>query len=260
MITMKSLSYRYESAHIFQDLNYSFTSNQFYGIIGPNGAGKSTLLQLIAGIRKPSTGSVIFQEQPMHHFSRKIIAKKIAVLQQGGLPPLGFTVREVIEMGRFPYQSWVGVEKENTNKIIEDAIQLTGLTNLIDRRLDQLSGGERQRVALAKLIVQQPEIILLDEPTTYLDIGYQQIIMDVVKSWQQQQKLLVIAVMHDLNLSALYCDQLLALHNGQIIASGKPQYVLTAERMKQMYNASTVIIQHPINESPQLLLTQIKGD
>lgn len=260
MIKAHSLSYSYESIDIFCDINFSFEMNQFYGIIGPNGAGKSTLLQLLAGIRKPTTGSVLFQDQPIHRFPRKTIAQKIAVLQQGGLPPLGFTVREVLEMGRFPYQSWLGGEKTNIDGIIEEAIQLTGLTNLVHRTLDQLSGGERQRVALAKLIVQQPEIILLDEPTTYLDIGYQQIIMDVVKSWQQQKQLLVIAVMHDLNLSALYCDHLLALYDGQIIASGKAELVLTSERLKEMYNASTVIIQHPINQSPQLLLTQTKGE
>lgn len=260
MITMESVSYRYESSDIFRELSFAFTTNQFYGIIGANGAGKSTLLQLLAGIRKPSTGSVLLQEKPIHSFSRKTIAQKIAVLQQGGLPALGFSVREVIEMGRFPYQSWLGAEKGNATSIIEDAIRLTGLTNLAHRKLDQLSGGERQRVALAKLIVQQPDIILLDEPTTYLDIGYQQIIMEVVKSWQQEQQLLVIAVMHDLNLSAIYCDQLLALHNGQIIASGSPEQVLTTERMKEMYNASTVIIQHPISEAPQLLLTQTKGE
>ncbi|MCR8656372.1 ABC transporter ATP-binding protein [Paenibacillus endoradicis] len=260
MIRAQSLSYNYDEINIFRDLNFAFEMNRFYGIIGPNGAGKSTFLQLLAGIRKPTTGSVLFQEQPIHHFPRKIIAQKIAVLQQGGLPPLGFSVREVIEMGRFPYQSWLGGEKANIDGIIEEAIQLTGLTNLVHRKLDQLSGGERQRVALAKLIVQQPEIILLDEPTTYLDIGYQQIIMDVVKSWQQQKQLLVIAVMHDLNVSALYCDQLLALHNGQIIASGTPEQVLTTDRMKEMYNASTVIIEHPVNQSPQLLLSQTKGE
>ncbi|HIW34939.1 MAG TPA: ABC transporter ATP-binding protein [Candidatus Paenibacillus intestinavium] len=260
MIKVESISYRYEAIDIFQNVNYTFEMNQFYGIIGPNGAGKSTLLQLLAGIRKPTTGSVLFQEQPIHRYPRKLIAQKIAVLQQGGLPPLGFSVREVIEMGRFPYQSWLGSEKHNVDDMIDEAIQLTGLTNLAHRKLDQLSGGERQRVALAKLIVQQPEIILLDEPTTYLDIGYQQIIMDVVKSWQQQQQLLVIAVMHDLNVAALYCDQLLALHNGQIIASGTPEQVLTTERMQEMYHASTVIIQHPVNQSPQLLLTPIKGE
>lgn len=256
MITIQSLSYHYERDAVFQKLSYTFESNKFYGIIGPNGAGKSTLLQLLAGIRKPTAGEVLFQNQPIHTFPRKWIAQKIAVLQQGGLPALGFTVREVIEMGRYPYQSWLGGEKEHIATIIEEAIHLTGLTNLTHRKLDQLSGGERQRVALAKLIVQQPEIILLDEPTTYLDIGYQQVIMDVVKSLQQQKQLLVIAVLHDLNLSSLYCDQLLALHDGQIIATGAPEDVLSTERIKKMYNASSVIIEHPINGTPQLLLTR----
>lgn len=258
MITINNISYHYGQSLLLKQVSFTFHENSFYGIIGPNGAGKSTLLQIIAGIRKPQQGEVYFHDNRLQSLSRKWIAQHIAVLQQGGLPPLGFTVREVVEMGRFPYQSWLGTEHENHAQLMEEAIYLTGLTHLMDRKLDQLSGGERQRVALAKLIVQQPEVILLDEPTTYLDIGYQQSMMEIVKAWQKQKNVLVIAVLHDLNLSSLYCDELLALYEGEFICTGKPEEVLTSQLVSHMYDANAVIIEHPSIQKPQLLLAKEK--
>src|SRR5690606_1082930 len=152
------------------------------------------------------------------------------------------------------YQNWLGSEGKDVSRLIDEALAATGLTQLAERRLEQLSGGERQRAALAKVFVQQPELILLDEPTTYLDIGYQQMIMELVKDWQRKQKLLVIAVMHDLNAAALYCDELLALHDGAIITSGTPEQVLKDEYIAKLYDAETVIITHPQQQVPQLLM------
>lgn len=260
MMNLEQVTYQYSDTQVLDEVQFKFSSNTFYGIIGPNGAGKSTLLQLLAGLRKPSKGKVTFLGENISTYARKWVAQRIAVLQQGGLPPLGFTVRQVIEMGRFPYQSWLGGEKEDIAPLIEEAIQLTGLSKLTHRSLNQLSGGERQRVALAKLIVQQPDIILLDEPTTYLDIGYQQSMMEVVSKWQKEKQLLVIAVLHDLNLASLYCDELIALHEGKFVGSGEPSKVLTTDLVEQLYGASTVVIPHPDTSKPQLLLVKSKED
>ncbi|MEK4250156.1 ABC transporter ATP-binding protein [Paenibacillus sp. FSL W7-1287] len=260
MIKVEQLSYHYGDRSVLDKFSYRFSSSNFYGIIGPNGAGKSTLLQLLAGVRAPLSGNVLLDDVPLRQIPRKQLARRIAVLQQGGLPALGFTVREVVEMGRFPYQGWLGGDLDNRKGIVEEALYLTGLTKLADRSLEQLSGGERQRVALAKVFVQQPDILLLDEPTTYLDIGYQQMIMEFVQQWQQNQQLLVIAVLHDLNAAALYCDELLALSNGRLLAAGSAVEVLTSPNVAELYDANTLIITHPEQAVPQLLLQPNKDN
>lgn len=254
MMKVNQLSYRYGERLVLDQFSYSFAASNFYGIIGPNGTGKSTLLQLLAGIITPLGGEVLLDDVPIRNIPRKQLARRIAVLQQGGLPALGFTVREVVEMGRFPYQGWLGGDTDNNSELIEKALYLTGVTKFAARTLDQLSGGERQRVALAKVFVQQPDILLLDEPTTYLDIGYQQMIMEFVQRWQQEQKLLVIAVLHDLNAAALYCNELIALDKGRLLAAGKAADVLTSPNITTLYDANTLIIDHPEQQVPQLLL------
>lgn len=254
MIQLQQLTFQYGARSIIERLDYTFVSNAIYGIIGPNGAGKSTLLQLIAGVRKPSYGQVLLEQTAIDQLPRKQLARRIAVLQQGGLPTLGFTVKEVVAMGRFPYQNWLGSERADATALIDEAIEATGLAHLANRTLEQLSGGERQRAALAKVFVQQPDILLLDEPTTYLDIGYQQMIMELVKQWQRKQQLLVIAVMHDLNIAALYCDQLLALRDGSIIAAGTAEQVLIPEHIASLYEVEALMVKHPQQNVPQLLL------
>lgn len=239
---------------VLDDISILFCDNRFYGIIGPNGVGKSTLLHLLSGTDLPSRGEVLLNGLLLADMPRKLLARKLAVLQQGGLPPVGFTVREVVAMGRFPYQNWMGGEAEAPDPIIDEAITAMGLLELQHRKLHQLSGGERQRVALAKLMAQKPTILLLDEPTTYLDIGYQIALLDTVRAWQREQGMLVIAVLHDLNLAALYCDELIALHKGRVAAFGPPEHVLQSSIIEQIYGTRTTVIKHPQTGVPQLIL------
>jgi len=239
---------------VLDGISATFERNRIYGIIGPNGVGKSTLLHILSGSDAPSSGSVALDGMPLTDIPGKPLARKLAVLQQGGLPPVGFTVREVVAMGRFPHQNWLGGEAEDPESIIAGAIDAMGLTELQSRKLHQLSGGERQRVALAKLMAQQPEILLLDEPTTYLDIGYQIELLDTVKAWQKRKELLVIAVLHDLNLASLYCDKLIALHKGRIAAEGAPEEVLQPAIIETLYGAKTTLVKHPATGVPQLIL------
>ncbi|MHA7963156.1 ABC transporter ATP-binding protein [Paenibacillus sp. CAU 1782] len=253
-IELVNVSQQVQGNEVLNDINLSFRPGGFYGIIGPNGVGKSTLLQLLAGTAQPVGGSVMLNGGEMSEIPRKHLARTLAVLQQGGLPPAGFTVREVVGMGRFPYQSWLGGEEDDPAPIIDEALQAMGLMDLQQRRLIELSGGERQRVALAKLMVQQPTILLLDEPTTYLDIGYQIALLDIVKGWQRQKQLLVIAVLHDLNLAALYCDELIALHNGKVASKGQPVEVLTGQLIRELYGTGATIINHPLTGAPQIML------
>ncbi|WP_028610936.1 ABC transporter ATP-binding protein [Paenibacillus harenae] len=254
MIEAKEIVQEIQGRPVLNGLSCSFQKGRMYGIIGPNGVGKSTLLGLLSGVERPKRGDVLLEGRSVFAYARKLLARKMAVLQQSGLPPVGFSVREVVGMGRYPYQNWFGSETDDSEAVIDGAIEAMGLQELEQRKMDQLSGGERQRVALAKLMAQQPSVILLDEPTTYLDIGFQVQLLDTVRTWQRERELTVIAVLHDLNLASLYCDELLVLHRGTIAASGTPQDVLTASLIEQVYETSPSILAHPLTGAPQIML------
>ncbi|MFD1954451.1 ABC transporter ATP-binding protein [Paenibacillus thailandensis] len=239
---------------VLNGISFSFQAGRLYGIIGPNGAGKSTLLKLLSGVSSPDGGQLLMEGEPVGGIPRKRLARRLAVLQQGGLPPAGFTVREAVAMGRYPYQNWLGDEREDAGPMIEEALRAMGLADLQHRPLDRLSGGERQRAALAKVFVQETGVILLDEPTTHLDIGYQVQLMDTVRSWQKEKGLSVIAVLHELNLAAMYCDELLLLHQGRIAAFGPPEQVLTAGIIRDVYGTEAIVVRHPRGKAPQMML------
>lgn len=254
MIQTEALCKQYGEKLILEDISFSIKDGEVFGIIGPNGSGKSTLLKQLSGVESPTTGQVHFAGKKIDRYSRKEIAKWISVLQQEALPAIGFTVREVVEMGRFPFQNWLGEDKVDVESLIDSILEHMNLTLLSDRRLEQLSGGERQRVALAKTMAQSPTLLMLDEPTTYLDIGHQIHLMDRIRYWQQKDKMTVIAVLHDLNLAAIYCDRLLLLHHGKVVAVGTPHDIIQEELIEQVYGVRPIIVQHPINGLPQILL------
>ncbi|CAH1197710.1 Ferric enterobactin transport ATP-binding protein FepC [Paenibacillus plantiphilus] len=254
MIEAQSVVKKIGDRTILKEISFSMEEGRMYGIIGPNGVGKSTLIRLLSGVDSPTSGEVTLEGKSAGAYGRKELAKWLAVLQQGGLGATGFTVREVIMMGRFPFQNWLGEEKRNVDALIDDALAAMGLSELQDRRIDELSGGERQRVALAKVMVQEPKLLLLDEPTTYLDIGYQVQLLDTVKSWQREKSMTVVAVLHDLNLAAHYCDELLVLHEGRVDAFGPPAKVVVPELIQRVFGARAVVLPHPATGVPQLLL------
>ena len=258
MIKLKEVTYTIDQRRIIDNMSFAFAPSTFYGLIGPNGTGKSTLIQLISGILQANKGEITLHDKPIAHYRKKQLAQQIAVLQQGGIEPLAYTVEEVLVMARYPYQHFLGYEKEDSQPIIDEAIRRTSIKHLLKQKLSELSGGERQRVALAKLWVQRPSILLLDEPTTYLDIGYQQMVMEFIASWQKEENLLVIAVMHDINLAALYCEQVIAMMDGQIIASGATTDVLTEPILNQLFAANIDIIEHPHLSVPQMIMNHIK--
>src|SRR5699024_208863 len=204
------------------------------GIIGPNGSGKSTLISLLSGIDPPAEGHVYLNGKSIEKHPRKELAKWLAVLQQEALPPIGFSVQEVVEMGRFSFQNWLGEEKEDREVFIDSILKRMDLTHLAKHELHQISGGERQRVALAKMMAQEPTLLMLDEPTTYLDIGNQIQLMDEIRMWQRKENLTVISVLHDLNLAAIYCDRLLLLHEGQVEGIGTPKEIMQVDRIEKV--------------------------
>ncbi|EHS58151.1 ABC transporter ATP-binding protein [Paenibacillus sp. Aloe-11] len=241
--------------HALENISWSVDEGSWWGIIGPNGSGKSTLLHLLSGVDQPTSGSVHIYGKKVGSYSRKELSRLLAVLQQEGLPPVGYTVREVVEMGRFPHQDWLGREKGvDVDFITDRVLERLGLASLADRALDRLSGGQRQRVALAKVMVQEPQILLLDEPTTYLDLRYQLEFMELLAEWRQETGVTIIAVLHDLNLTAQFCDDLLVLKDGMIEGVGASAELLTEERIRRVYGVEPVMLPHPDSGVPQLLL------
>lgn len=253
-IEVDLLSKRFEDKLVLEDISFSVKRGECLGIIGPNGSGKSTLLKLLSGVERSTAGRIELNEKLIEQYTRKELAKWLAVLQQESLPPIGFTVREVIEMGRFPFQNWLGEEKQEIQPLIDSIIDKMGLTDLNDRHLETISGGERQRVALGKTMAQQPKLLMLDEPTTYLDIGHQVLLMDRIREWQLEDDMTVIAVLHDLNLAALYCDRLLLLHKGRVVEIGTPEHIIRTDLIEQVYGTTPIVMEHPIYGLPQIIL------
>jgi iron complex transport system ATP-binding protein len=263
-IEADKLSKRFDNHSVLEEISFSVKRGECLGIIGPNGSGKSTLLKLLSGVESMTAGRIEINGKQIEQYTRKELAKWLAVLQQESLPPIGFTVREVIEMGRFPFQNWLGEETTDIERLIDSILDKMGLNDLSDRHLENLSGGERQRVALGKTMAQQPKLLMLDEPTTYLDIGHQVLLMDRIREWQLADDLTVISVLHDLNLAALYCDRLLLLHNGRVIATGSPEDIIRTELIEEVYGTAPIVMKHPVYGLPQIILqgesfTQRKG-
>ncbi|WP_372661506.1 ABC transporter ATP-binding protein [Cohnella sp.] len=256
MLQVHQLYKSYEDAKVLEEIQFSVGKGEFFGILGPNGSGKSTLLKLLSGIERSSSGEILLEGKPVERYTRKQLSRSVAVLQQESLPPVNFTVKEVVEMGRYPYQNWLGEEKGNQAAIVDIILHKLRLVELQDRSLQFLSGGERQRVALGKVMAQQPKLLLLDEPTTYLDIGYQIQMMDRIKAWQTEEKMTVVAVLHDLNLASIYCDRMLMIHKGRTVCLGTPADIMRSELIEQVYGTTPIIVEHPVHQLPQIILQQ----
>ncbi|WDZ55618.1 ABC transporter ATP-binding protein [Paenibacillus polymyxa] len=255
------LTRAYGEFHALKNISWGVDEGTWWGIIGPNGSGKSTLLHLLSGVDQPTSGNVHIYGKRVGSYSRKELSRLIAVLQQEGLPPVGYTVREVVEMGRFPHQDWLGREKGvDVEAITDRVLERLGLTTLADRALDRLSGGQRQRVALAKVMVQEPRILLLDEPTTYLDLRYQLEFMELLADWRQETGVTIIAVLHDLNLTAQFCEDLLVLKDGMVEGLGASSKLLTEDRIRRVYGVEPVMLPHPDSGVPQFLLRRSASD
>ncbi|APQ58519.1 Ferric enterobactin transport ATP-binding protein FepC [Paenibacillus polymyxa] len=260
-LEVAGLTRAYGEFRALKNISWSVDEGTWWGIIGPNGSGKSTLLHLLSGVDQPTSGNVHIYGKKVGSYSRKELSRLIAVLQQEGLPPVGYTVREVVEMGRFPHQDWLGREKGvDVEAITDRVLERLGLTTLADRALDRLSGGQRQRVALAKVMVQEPRILLLDEPTTYLDLRYQLEFMELLADWRQETGVTIIAVLHDLNLTAQFCEDLLVLKDGMVEGLGASSKLLTEDRIRRVYGVEPVMLPHPDSGVPQLLLRRSASD
>jgi iron complex transport system ATP-binding protein len=255
MFSLQDVGMKYMGQTVLGQQSFTVKQGECLGIIGPNGSGKTTLLKLISGLLLPTTGHVRLKGQEIYCIPRKERARMIAVVSQVQLPPAPLTVYEAVMMGRYPHMRWYEQESTDDRKKVMKAICATGLASLQHTPLASLSGGERQRAAIARAMAQEPQILLLDEPTAFLDIGYQLSILNQIEKWKVESRLTVVIVLHDLNLAAQFCDRLLLLDKGEMKAMGTPAEVLAKEMIKKVYHAETEIIPHPHKQVPQILLT-----
>ena len=257
-IDVQNLSHAYGNFPVLKNLTFSVRTGDFFIIIGPNGSGKTTLLKVISGILKPQNGQLKILERSIENYTRKTLARTVAFVPHTIPVDFPFTVKEVVLMGRSPYLGMLGLEQQRDLEIARQAITFTEIEHLVHRKLDQLSGGEQQRVFIARAICQQPQIILLDEPTASLDLSHQVRLMDLMEKLKQEQGVTVVMVSHDLNLAAMYGDRLLLIKDGGIVHIGTPDEVLTFQTLEEVYGCTLLVDNSPLGKIPRVTLVPRK--
>ncbi|APQ75020.1 ABC transporter ATP-binding protein [Clostridium botulinum] len=249
-IETKNLDIAYEDTLIVKELNMQIPKGKITSIIGANGCGKSTILKAVGRILKPKKGVVHLSGQDISKLSTKEIAKKMAILPQNPTEPSGLTVSELVAYGRFPHQKGFGNLTEEDKRIVKWALAATKLSEFERREVDTLSGGQRQRVWIAMALAQQTDLILLDEPTTYLDLAHQLEVLKLLYELNRNQKCTIVMVLHDLNLAARFSDYIIAIKKGAIIKYGTPEEVMTPEVLRKTFNINADIVIEPKSNRP----------
>jgi iron complex transport system ATP-binding protein len=225
-------------------------NGQITGLVGPNGCGKSTLLRGISRLLKPRQGGVLLDGQDIWRLPTKELAKRLGILPQGPVAPEGLTVHELVAQGRYPHQSWLQQWSAEDERITREALEITGITSFADRPVDTLSGGQRQRAWIAMTLAQDSELILLDEPTTFLDLAFQIEVLDLLHTLNVERGRTIVMVLHDLNHACRYADTLVAVRDGQIAAQGVPDQVVTEDMVRDVFGIDCRIIADPVTQTP----------
>ncbi|MCP4650513.1 MAG: ABC transporter ATP-binding protein [PVC group bacterium] len=251
MLEIKKLTCGYNQQFFLKDIDVNLPGEQIVGVIGPNGSGKTTLLRAISRVINPVSGSMFFEGRDINLISGKEVARKIAVVSQDMDIPSELQVEEFVGLGRIPHQSrFQFFQTKQDQEVVMQALEETGTVKFKDRVLGSLSGGERQLVVIAKALAQQPKLLLLDEPTVFLDISHQVEILDLIRRLHKTQKLSIIVVLHELNLASEYCDRLLLLNNGCLHRDGTPEHVLDYRIIEQVYKTAVVVKDSPVSGKP----------
>jgi iron complex transport system ATP-binding protein len=249
----EQVSFAYGASEVLSAISCEVSAGEILGLLGPNGSGKSTLVRLMSGVRVPRVGRVTYDGRNLRTYSRDELARAIAVVPQETVIGLPFSVLEVVLMGRSPYLGKFGFESAHDLAVAQRAMEHTGVASLATREVHALSGGERQRVILARALAQEPRVLLLDEPTAFLDIKHQVAVYDLIKQLSREQDLAVVAILHDLNLASLYCDHLALLKAGRMFCQGTPEQVLTYANIKAVYETEVYIDLNDLTGKVQIL-------
>jgi cobalamin transport system ATP-binding protein len=253
-ISLEKIQYAYARMPVLRDITFSVMPGDFFIIIGPNGSGKTTLMKLISGITQADSGMLNILDRPIGSYRRKDLARQIAFVPQSVPLDFPFTVREVVLMGRAPYQGMLGLENREDMEKTQQAITFTGMQDLADRKMNQLSGGECQRAFIARAICQEPSVLLLDEPTASLDLSHQIRIMDLMEKLKAEKQITIVMVSHDVNLAAMYGNRLLLLDKGSIAEIGPPREVLTYQNLERSYGCTLLVDKNPLGDVPRVSL------
>ncbi|TEW54657.1 ABC transporter ATP-binding protein [Psychromonas sp. RZ22] len=240
-LTTEALVVGYDKA-IVKDVDLAIEAGKMSVLIGSNGCGKSTLLKCLARVLKPMSGQVLLNQQSIHTLPAKQVAKTMALLPQGPIAPEGLSVKELVAQGRYPHQSFFKQWSIEDEAAVTEAMQMANIEELADLAITDLSGGQRQRCWIAMVLAQQTDIILLDEPTTYLDLKVQVDLLELLRDMAHQHQRTLVIVLHELNLAATYADQLIMMKNGEIYAQGTPQQVFNANNLKAVFGLSAKVI------------------
>jgi iron complex transport system ATP-binding protein len=252
VLKLENVSFRYSRELVIDDVSFRVGEGEFVGIIGPNGSGKTTLLRLMDGILSPEKGAVELDGRALAQMGRRLIARAVAVVPQEAPLTFPFSVREIVLMGRAPHLPVFGFESGQDFEIAAKAMEVTETAQFADRTMGSLSGGERQRVLIARALAQQPRVMLLDEPTAFMDIRHQVEIFDLVRSLRDGEGLTVVAVTHDINLASLYSDKIVLLRAGKIFSEGRPEDVLTAANIEDVYRTRALVDSYPGTGLPRI--------
>ncbi len=255
LLRVDNVSFRYGEQWVLRGIDFEVAKGDFLGIIGPNGSGKTTLLRVIDGILAPQEGTVLLEGTEIGKLRRDALARAVAVVPQYSALAFPFSVEEVVLMGRAPHLGRWRFEGDEDNRIARKAMEMTDTLGLAARDMESLSGGERQRVLIARALAQEPRLMLLDEPTAFLDIRHQVDFFDRIRLLNRDRGLTVVAVTHDINLAAHYCDRIILLKDGRIGAAGPVDAVITEENIRKAYETRVMVDRHPGTGSPRITLT-----
>ncbi len=253
VLSAENLVLAYEKTDVIHSLDFSVERGKVTALIGPNGCGKSTLLRGLARLMKPKEGGITLDGKAIQKFPTKQIAKHLGLLPQGPDAPEGLSVRELVAQGRYPHQGFFQQWSKEDERALQKALGTTTMTEFADRPLDALSGGQRQRAWIAMTLAQETDTLLLDEPTTFLDLAYQIEVMDLLAQLNQRQGTSIVVVLHDLNQAARYADTLVIMKAGRIYAQGEPQEVMTSDNLKEVFGLESCIIQDPVSGTPMCI-------
>lgn len=253
ILEAKDLAVSYSGVSIFDHLNLEIPEGKITVFIGSNGCGKSTLLRSLARLLKPAQGEIYLDGLNISNMPAKSLAKQLALLPQGPIAPEGLTVLQLVKQGRYPYQSWLQQWSKADEQAVQAAIQATGMEDLTERSVDSLSGGQRQRAWIAMTLAQQTDTILLDEPTTYLDLTHQIDVLDLLHELNERDGRTIVMVLHDINLACRYADHIVAIQDGAVYSQGDPSDVITPETIESVFRLKCQVLPDPIYGSPMIV-------
>ena len=254
LLILKNVSFNYGDSWTLRGINLQIHRSELLGILGPNGSGKTTLLKIMDGILAPNEGEILVNGMSLSSLGRKETARRIAMVSQENYFGFDFSVLEVVLMGRFPHLGRLQFEGERDVKVALKALDATHTRSFSDRSIHRLSGGEKQRVLLARALAQEPQVILLDEPTAFLDIKYKREIFQLISTLSKDRGLAVVVVTHDLDLTAQYCQRLVLLKAGEIYQMGDPATVITSSNIQTVYDCPVVVDTNPATGTPRISL------